>query len=118
MLCNCDGKLHDREYQFLSIVAQELKIAKEDFKNLFHQELASIPIKSEHQRIQQFYRLALLMHADGILHQKEEIAIKQLGVNMGLNPFAIKRILKAMEESPNCMIDPETLLEIFREQLN
>ena len=113
-----DGKLHDREYQFLSIVANELKITKEDFKNLFHQELAPIPIKSESQRIQQFYRLALLMHCDGVLHEKEEIAIKQMGVNMGLNPFAIKRILKAMEKSPTRMIDGETLINIFKEQLN
>lgn len=113
-----DGKLHDREYQFLSIVANELQIKKEDFKNLFHEELKPIPMKSESQRIQQFYRLALLMHCDGILHEKEEIAIKQMGVNMGLNPFAIKRILKAMEQSPTRMIDGETLINIFKEQLN
>lgn len=113
-----DGKLHDREFQFLSVVAKELQITKEDFKNLFHQELAAIPIKSENQRIQQFYRLALLMHCDGILHEKEEIAIKQMGVNMGLNPFAIKRILKAMQDSPTRMIDGEMLLNIFKEQLN
>lgn len=113
-----DGKLHDREYQFLNIVAQELKVAKQDFKNLFHQELSTIPLKSESQRIQQFYRLALLMHCDGVLHEKEEIAIKQLGINMGLNPFAIKRILKAMEKSPTRMIDAQTLINIFKEQLN
>lgn len=113
-----DGKLHDREYQFLSIVAKELQVTKEDFKHLFHQELSIITIKSESQRIQQFYRLALLMHCDGVLHEKEEISIKQLGVNMGLNPFAIKRILKAMEKSPTRMIDPETLINIFKEQLN
>lgn len=113
-----DGKLHDREYQFLSIVANELQIKKEDFKNLFHEELKPIPMKSESQRIQQFYRLALLMHCDGVLHEKEEIAIKQMGVNMGLNPFAIKRILKAMEQSPTRMIDGEILINIFKEQLN
>lgn len=113
-----DGKLHDREFQFLSIVAKELQVTKEDFNNLFHQELAAIPIKSENQRIQQFYRLALLMHCDGVLHEKEEIAIKQMGVNMGLNPFAIKRILKAMQDSPTRMIDGEMLLNIFKEQLN
>jgi len=113
-----DGKLHDREYQFLSIVASELQIKREDFKNLFHEELKPIPMKSESQRIQQFYRLALLMHCDGVLHEKEEIAIKQMGVNMGLNPFAIKRILKAMEKSPTRMIDGETLVNIFKEQLN
>jgi len=113
-----DGKLHDREYQFLNIVANELQIKKEDFKNLFHEELTPIPMKSESQRIYQFYRLALLMHCDGILHEKEEVAIKQMGVNMGLNPFAIKRILKAMEQSPTRMIDGETLINIFKEQLN
>lgn len=113
-----DGKLHDREYQFLIIVANELQIKKEDFKNLFHEELKPIPMKSEAQRIQQFYRLALLMYCDGVLHEKEEIAIKQMGVNMGLNPFAIKRILKAMEKSPTRMIDGETLVNIFKEQLN
>lgn len=113
-----DGRLHDREYQFLSIVAHELKIAKEDFKNLFHQELVAIPIKSEHQRIQQFYRLALLMHCDGVLHERELIKIHEIGVNMGLNPFAMKRILKAMEQSPTRMVSPDFLLEVFHEQLN
>lgn len=113
-----DGKLHDKEYQFLSIVATELKIKKEDFKNLFHQEINIIPIKSEAQRIQQFYRLALLMHCDGIIHDKELIAIKQMGITMGLNPYAIKKTLKAMQESPTRMIPAETLLSIFKEQLN
>ena len=113
-----DGKLHDREYLFLSMIAEELQISKDDFKSLFHQENYLVVIKSEFERIQQFYRLALLMHCDGVLHEKEEIAIKQMGVNMGLNPFAIKRILKAMEASPTRMIDGETLVNIFKEQLN
>jgi len=33
-----DGKLHDRELQFLALVADELQIKPEDFKQLFHQE--------------------------------------------------------------------------------
>jgi hypothetical protein len=37
---------------------------------------------------------------------------------MGLNPHAIKRVLKAMEVSPTKMISAEFLLEIFQEQLN
>jgi hypothetical protein len=37
---------------------------------------------------------------------------------MGLNPHAIKRVLKAMEASPNKMISAEFLLEVFQEQLN
>ena len=113
-----DGRLHEREYLFLTMIAVELQVGNEDFKNLFHQEEYPIVIKSEFERIQQFYRLALLMHCDGVLHEREQIKIHEIGINMGLNPHAIKRVLKAMENSPTKMISPEFLLEVFQEQLN
>jgi uncharacterized tellurite resistance protein B-like protein len=113
-----DGELHEREYLFLSLVAVELGITNDELKQLFHEENRSEIIKSEFERIQQFYRLALLMHCDGVLHEREQIKIREIGVNMGLNPFAIKRVLKAMEESPNRMVSPDFLLETFQEQHN
>ena len=113
-----DGRLHEREYLFLTMIAKELQVDKGDFKNLFHQEEYPIVVKSEFERIQQFYRLALLMHCDGVLHEREEIKIHEIGINMGLNPHAIKRVLKAMKISPTKMISPEFLIEIFQEQLN
>ena len=113
-----DGRLHEREYHFLAMIAEELQINKDEFKNIFHQEEYPIVIKSEFERVQQFYRLALLMHCDGVLHEREQIKIHEIGINMGLNPHAIKRVLKAMEASPNKMISPEFLLEVFQEQLN
>src|SRR4051812_39841666 len=102
-----DGRLHEREYLFLSMIAEELQVGKGDFKSLFHQEEYPVVIKSEFERVQQFYRLALLMHCDGVLHEREQIKIHEIGINMGLNPHAIKRVLKAMELSPNKMISPE-----------
>ena len=113
-----DGHLHKREYEFLAIVANELGFKIDVFKDLFHQELPQLPIKSEFLRIQQFYRLALLMHSDGILHNKEAIAIQQMAINMGLNPIATKRILKLMEEAPNAIIEGGVLLNAFHEQHN
>jgi uncharacterized tellurite resistance protein B-like protein len=113
-----DGKLHEREYLFLSMIAEELQITKAEFKALFHDEVYPVVIKSEFERIQQFYRLALLMHSDGVLHEREQIKINEIGINMGLNPHAIKRVLKAMAVSPTKMIDPEFLIEVFQEQLN
>jgi uncharacterized tellurite resistance protein B-like protein len=113
-----DGRLHEREYLFLKMIADELQITKEDFKGLFHQENYPVIIKSDFERIQQFYRLALLMHCDGVLHEREQIKIHEIGINMGLNPHAIKRVLKAMESSPTKLISPEFLLEVFQEQLN
>ena len=113
-----DGRLHEREYLFLKLIAEELQIDNDAFKNLFHQEEYPIVIKSEFERIQQFYRLALLMHCDGVLHEREQIKIHEIGINMGLNPHAIKRVLKAMEASPNHMISADFLIEVFQEQLN
>lgn len=113
-----DGRLHEREYQFVWIVAQELGISKNEFNDLFHKELPSGITKSEFERVQQFYRLALLMQCDGVLHPKEEEAIRQIAINMGLNPSATNRILKLMQQSPNGMVDPEIVLSVFQEQLN
>ncbi|MFM9824773.1 excinuclease ABC subunit B [Flavobacterium sp.] len=113
-----DGQLHKREYDFLLLVAKELQIEKETFNDLFHQEIPQTPIKSDFERIQQFYRLALLMHCDGVLHRKEENAIKQISLNMGLNPNVIMRILKMMKSDSTPIIEPGVLLKIFQEQLN
>jgi uncharacterized tellurite resistance protein B-like protein len=113
-----DGQLHKREYEFLSIIAQELQVNEEEFKQFFHQELPQLPIKTEFLRIQQFYRLALLMYCDGILHEKEMTTLKQIAINMGLNPIATKRILKLMNEAPNAIIDGAILLNVFQEQQN
>jgi hypothetical protein len=63
---------------------QSIEHRKRGFNDLFHQELPKLPIKNEFQRIQQFYRLALLMHRDGILHIKE--AIKQNCYSYGSEP--------------------------------
>ena len=113
-----DGRLHKREFEFLEIVAKELSFDGEVFKDFFHQELPSLPIKSEFQRVQQFYRLALLMYSDGVLHRNEAVAIKQISIQMGLNPVATNRILKLMNEAPNAMIEPKILLSVFQEQHN
>ncbi|MFV8359666.1 excinuclease ABC subunit B [Flavobacterium sp. LS1P3] len=113
-----DGHLHKREYDFLAIIAKELSFETAVFKDLFHQELPQLPIKSEFLRIQQFYRLALLMYCDGILHEKEMTTIQQIAIDMGLNPLATKRILKLMNEAPNAIIDGKILLNVFQEQHN
>ncbi|KUJ61943.1 excinuclease ABC subunit B [Flavobacteriaceae bacterium CRH] len=113
-----DGQLHKRELEFLWLVAQELNIDQKLFQDLFHQEITPQIIKSEFQRIQQFYRLALIMHCDGILHEKEATAIQQIAIEMGLNPGATKRILDLMKKAPNAIIDPKLLLKVFQEQHN
>jgi hypothetical protein len=64
--------------------------------------------------MEQFDRLAFLLLCDGILHQKEQIKIHEFGMNMGLNPEDVKRILQFMELAPNTIIDSNLLFGIFR----
>ncbi len=113
-----DGELHNREYDFLLLISEELEIEKETFLELFNKRNEYVIIKDEFSRIIHFYRLALLMHCDGVLHKREKRAIHEMGITMGLNPFAMKRILKLMEDSPSQVIAPEKLICAFQEQLN
>ncbi|WP_310555375.1 excinuclease ABC subunit B [Flavobacterium sp.] len=113
-----DGSLHKKEYLFLGIVAKELNLGEAVFNDLFHQELPVLVIKSEFECFHQFYRLALLMHSDGVIHSKEELTIQQIGIDMGLNPSVTNRILKVMKKNKSPIIEEEVLLEIFKEQHN
>ena len=113
-----DGELHDREYDFLEMVAMELEIEKSVFYKLFEKRDSVSVIKDEFHRICQFYRLALLMHSDGVLHEAEQIKINEIGINMGLNPYAMKRVLNLMKNSPNRMVEGDVLLSVFTEQHN
>ena len=58
------------------------------------------------------------MSCDGILHETENITIHEIGINMGLNPVAMNRVLDMMKVSPNHIITPEILICSFQEQLN
>jgi len=113
-----DGQVHEREYQFLSIVASQLRVEKTTFETLFNHPAKKELLKTEHERILQFYRLALLMQADGVLHSNEQVAIREIGINMGLSPFAMKGVLNEMQRSETGLIDPEIMLALFRAQQN
>ena len=113
-----DGELHDREYDFIEIVAYELGIDKETLHKLYENKGEVNVIKDELNRICQFYRLALLMRSDDVLHERERIKINEIGINMGLDPYAMKRALKLIVDSPNHMVDGQTLIKLFSEQLN
>ena len=113
-----DNQLHDREYDFIEMIAQELEIDKATFMKLFENKAETVVIKDEFNRICQFYRLALLMHVDGVLHEKEQNKLNEIGINMGLNPYAMKRVLHLMKKSPTRLIDGDVLVSLFYEQHN
>ena len=113
-----DGKLHSKEYDFIFLIACELQIDKLSFDSLFHDEIIPSKMENELNRIQQFYRLALLMRVDGVLHEKEAISIHEIGLKMGLNPKSMDIILNLMDQSPNSIIEPKILFQVFENQHN
>lgn len=113
-----DGKIHEREYGFIMLIANELGVDKTALDQLFHNEIKPATLISEFDRIQQFYRLALLMHIDGVLHIKEDNALHEIGIKMGLDPTAMKQILKMMKQNKNCLIDGQMLMSTFAVQNN
>jgi hypothetical protein len=117
-LSKVDGQLHELEYQFIKMVAEELNIRQSDFEELFTIPNELLVFKSEFKRIEHFYRLALLSHCDNHHHDREQEFMYHLGLKLGLNPFSIKRVLAEMEKSPTRMVEGNVLLSIFQEQHN
>lgn len=117
-LSKVDGQLHTREYDFIKMVSEDLKVRPEDFEELFQLPNHLLVFKSEFKRIEHFYRLALLSHSDYHHHEREHEFLYHLGLKLGLNPFSIKRVLSAMEKSPTRMLEADFLFDIFKEQHN
>lgn len=113
-----EGHLQKKDYEFLFLMANEFNIEKGGFNDLFNQELPVMPIKNESVRIQQFYRLALLLNNDANTNAKEASAIRQIAVRMGLNPEAANRVQKKIVKAPATTIPKEVLLRIFKEERN
>lgn len=113
-----DGQLHDKEYDFLHLLSQELEIEKPAFVDLFRKRDVFLPIKEEFFRILHFYKLALLMYCDNVLHEREDKSIHEIGLKMGLNPKAMDRILDLMHCAPNHIVAPEKVICAFQEQHN
>lgn len=113
-----DGQLHDKEYDFLFLLSQELEIEKAAFLDLFRKRDKIVPIKIEFERISHFYKLALLMYCDDLIHKSEDVTIHKIGIRMGLNPTAMNRILGMMKTAPNHIVAPEIVVGAFQEQYN
>lgn len=109
------GVLPKKDYDFLFVIANALDLEKGDFNNLFLLELPKMAGKTGFRRMQQFYRLAFLMHKGRILNVVESNTIHQISISMGINPDATKRVLKKMAKSPDVVITPEALLKIYKE---
>ncbi len=117
-LARCDHKVREQEYDFLLTIAQSLNVSKKDFDSLFEKYIEFIPPESEFDRILQFHRLVLVMNVDQETSDLEIKFIKDIGIRLGLNPFATNQVLADMNKYPEKVIPPEKLIEIFKAHYN
>ncbi|MEN9997043.1 MAG: hypothetical protein RI922_33 [Bacteroidota bacterium] len=113
-MAKADDEVREIEFDFLLILAQQMGVSKDDFKQLFEQYIAFHPPKLEGERILQFQRLILIMNVDSDMAQDELDFIRELGIKMGLHPNATNEVLTIMNNYDNKVVPPEKLIEIFK----
>jgi hypothetical protein len=113
-----DGELHDKEFDFLSHLAIEFGIEKPAFMDLFRKRDPFLPIKKDFERILHFYKLSLLMYCDHIVHPSENEKIHEIGIQLGLNPMGMDKVLSLMKTAKNHIVSPEKVILAFQDQMN
>lgn len=117
-LSKVDGIFHEKEFQFIKLMANDYNIKEEDLNELLELETIDTNFFNNFQRIEHFYRMALLVYSDKTVKEEEVNYIKNMGLRLGLSPIAIQNVLDEMQKSENSMISGEKLLEIFKRQEN
>ncbi len=113
-LAQSDDNFKEQEFQFLLAIAAQMGVTKEDFKQIFEENIQFQPPKFEAERILQLQRLILLMNVDKEIGEEELNYIKSAGIRMGLHPAATSSVLNEMHNYENNIVPPERLIEIFR----
>ena len=113
-LSKVDGETKEMELEFLLQISEQLGLSKEDLIELFEKQIAVTPPKNEVDRIIQFYRLCLLMFVDQEIHHEELKALRNTGLQMGLNPGATEEVIKLIQLYPGKGIAVEKLIQIFQ----
>lgn len=113
-----DDVVKEPEYNFLLGVASRLEVDKSVFDNLFENESKHIIPKTQADRIVQFHRLVLLMNVDNEQPEIEVSRLHNIGLSMGLPPFAISQVLEVMHKYPDKIVPPNVLINIFKAHNN
>jgi hypothetical protein len=117
-LARVDKAVKEIEHQFLLAIANQLQISQDEFEGLFEQYIDFEPPKDDFNRILQLQRLILMSSVDLENHPDELNTIKNIGINMGLNPLAIDEVLIKMHQYENKIIPPDILIGIFTKTFN
>ncbi len=115
---HADGQLDEMEYRLILAMGALLGISRVQVEELLY---APVDVKlqaSEFDRIQQFYRILLLVNVNNKVHEEELVTLRKCGLRMGLRPEAVEEVLKEMPRHKNGQLPPEMLMRIFQRYHN
>ena len=114
ILAKADDKVTLSEYDFIMRLAFRMDLDKKDVDQLFESPLPTKSSFSELEKITHFQKLVLLMNVDRETHDKEIVAIKNFGLQMGIREGVINQVLIKMENYEDKVIPSEELIKIFK----
>lgn len=113
-MAKADNVIHEREYDFILVVAKRMGITKSEVDDLAENPQNKMVYTTEMQRLTQFHRLLLVMNVDDETHFVEIDALRNYGLKLGIRPEAVEQILGEMPDYEHKMIPSHRLVEIFK----
>ncbi|NDF59991.1 MAG: hypothetical protein EB100_02835 [Crocinitomicaceae bacterium] len=107
-----------KEIPFIVQLIEQMGLTKNDVLQLFNSHIKTQLPPKETDRILQFYRLCLLTLIDEKITFEELSKLRDVGINMGLSPTATEEIIRVLQENKGKVLSPESLIQIFKVNLN
>ena len=117
-MAKADNTIHDQEYNFILIVAEQLGIDQQTVDYLTKNPLDETVFSSDAERFTQFQRMLLLMNVDEKAHLIEIETLRKYGLKLGIRAEAVDQLLSEMNDYENKMIPADRLMEIFKRFYN
>ncbi len=109
LMC-CDGRIADREKQFLRRVAKQLQVRVPDWnlllKSVLHDARVRYPVSDETTAIAVLKSLIVMANADGRIDENEKRYILNFAKVIGLSHRDVKAIMKDMGKAPDVKDKP------------
>ncbi len=118
LMAKADNHLHEREYDFILMVARRMGISKDEVDALVKSPQDKMVYKTEMQRLTQFHRLLLVMNVDEETQFVEIDTLRNYGLKLGIRAEAVQQILSEMGDYEHKIIPSYRLVEIFKRFYN
>lgn len=102
------------EIDFIYQIGEKLDVEKNDIDALLGADIDFAAPKAEDERIVLFYTFVLVMRIDGVVTPAEISFCKEIGLKMGLNPFAVNNLLKSIEANPTKQVPAVEVVNFFK----